>query len=262
MHEKLKVGSLFSGIGGIEKGFEDTGGFETKWQCEIEPYARKVLSKHWPNIPCYTDIYKLCKEDHPDYVDVICGGFPCPSFSKAGKRGGFEQDGLFYEMLRVCKTISPKYIVFENVEGFRDYKEELRSQVEDIGYEWCDALLDARDFGVPQARIRYFAICVRRGNLSSSQHIRWIQRKQSEDFYGIQPYPTHPERWWTPTVSSKEEWRAIFANSRRGGKDHGLSRKLDKDRLRCLGNAVSPAVAKHIGHVILEMDKIIGDKNE
>lgn len=261
MDEKLKVGSLFSGIGGFEKGFEDTGGFETVWQCEIEPYARSILAKHWPDVRRYDDITKLCQDDStsPEYVDVICGGFPCPAFSRAGKQGGFEQDPLFYDMLRVCRYMHPKYIVFENVEGFTKFKEELRKQVEDIGYEWCDALLDARDFGVPQARIRYFAICIRRGVLPSSQHIRGLQRDEGKDIRGLQSDTSNTEGRWTPTVSSKEEWRDIFANSRRGGKDHGLSRRLDKnrsDRLRCLGNAVVPAVAKHIGNTILEMERM------
>ena len=72
---KLRVGSLFSGIGGLEKGLEDTGGFETVFQVEIDPFARKVLAKHWPNVARYEDIHSM-KGDQLEPVDVLCGGFP------------------------------------------------------------------------------------------------------------------------------------------------------------------------------------------
>jgi hypothetical protein len=69
----LTVGSLFAGIGGFDLGFERAG-FEIKWQVEIDPFCRRVLEKHWPNVTRYFDVRKV---RNPERVDVICGGFPC-----------------------------------------------------------------------------------------------------------------------------------------------------------------------------------------
>lgn len=73
--EKLTVGSCFSGIGGLELGLEWTGGFETKWQIENDPYATKVLEKHWPNIQRFSDI-RTVQGGELEPVDIIVGGFP------------------------------------------------------------------------------------------------------------------------------------------------------------------------------------------
>lgn len=199
--------------------------------------------------------YNLQVEGDESYVAEGCIVHNCPKFSRAGKRGGFEEDGLFYEMLRVCNALKPKYIVFENVEGFKDFKEELRGQVENIGYEWEDALLDSRKFGVPQSRVRYFAVCVRRGELPSSQYLRGIQRNESESIQRIQSDIANPKGRWAHTVSSKEDWRTIFANSRRSRNNSRISNGMD--RIRCLGNAVSPIVAEEIARAILIYE--IGD---
>lgn len=80
---KLRVLDLFSGIGGFSLGLERTGGFETVAFCEIDPFCRRVLAKHWPAVPCFEDVTKLRGEDVGP-VDVICGGFPCQDISSAG----------------------------------------------------------------------------------------------------------------------------------------------------------------------------------
>ena len=82
----LTVGSLFSGIGGIDLGLERAG-MTVKWHSEIDPYACRVLKKHWPDVPNLGDITQVNWENVP-YVDVIAGGYPCQPFSLAGKRAG------------------------------------------------------------------------------------------------------------------------------------------------------------------------------
>ncbi len=81
--DKLTVGSLFSGIGGLELGLEMTGGFETKWQVEIDDYATRVLAKHWPEVTRYKDVRSVTS-GNITHVDLICGGFPCQDSSDAG----------------------------------------------------------------------------------------------------------------------------------------------------------------------------------
>lgn len=117
---KLRVLSLFAGIGGFDLGLELTGGFETVAFCEIEPFRQGKLLKHWPQVPIYEDVKTLTAQRLADdgiAVDVICGGFPCQDISAAGKQGGLsaERSGLWSEIVRLACEIRPSFIIVENV---------------------------------------------------------------------------------------------------------------------------------------------------
>lgn len=89
----MRLLDLFSGIGGFSLGLERSGRFHTVAFCEIDPYCRAVLEKHWPDVPCYDDIRTLSADTlrrDGIAVDAICGGFPCQDLSVAGKRAGIE----------------------------------------------------------------------------------------------------------------------------------------------------------------------------
>jgi DNA (cytosine-5)-methyltransferase 1 len=121
MMTKLKVLDLFSGIGGFSHGLDNAGGFETVAFCEIEPFPRKVIAKHWLGIPCYEDVTKLTgdilRRDGIS-VDVITGGFPCQDISVAGKQAGIGEgtrSGLWSEIVRLIGELAPRYVIVENV---------------------------------------------------------------------------------------------------------------------------------------------------
>lgn len=109
----LRVLDLFSGIGGFSLGLERTGGFETVAFCEIDPYCRAVLRKHWPDVPCFEDIRTFAGVE----CDVICGGFPCQDISVAGRGEGIEgeRSGLWVEYARLVGELRPRYVIVENV---------------------------------------------------------------------------------------------------------------------------------------------------
>ena len=113
----LKIIDTFSGIGGFSYAAEKlVGGFETIQFVECEPYAQKILKKHWPDIPIHDDIKTYNPE--PYSADVVCGGFPCQDISTAGQGKGITEEtrsGLFYELIRVIRLVRPRYIVLENV---------------------------------------------------------------------------------------------------------------------------------------------------
>lgn len=111
------MGSLFSGIGGFELGFE--GVAECRWQVEIDRSCRKLLAEKFPNVSRYEDIRQFRPDPVTDRVDIICGGSPCQDLSVAGQRQGLdgERSGLFREMVRVCKRMRPRHVVWENVDG-------------------------------------------------------------------------------------------------------------------------------------------------
>ena len=116
----LTVLELFSGIGGFSLGLERTGGFKTVAGCEIDPFCRQVLAKHWPEVPIHDDIRTLNADwlaEMGAWPDVICGGFPCTDISLAGKGAGITgpQSGLWREYARLIGEIRPRYVLVENV---------------------------------------------------------------------------------------------------------------------------------------------------
>ena len=143
----LKVLDLFSGIGGFSLGLERTGGFKTVAFCEIEPFCRAVLRKHWPDVPCFEDVRTLKGSDVGD-IDVICGGYPCQPFSVAGKRLGAADDRhLWPEYFRLVQELRPTWIIGENVAGHINMGlDAVLSDLESAGYS-------ARTFVIPAVAV-------------------------------------------------------------------------------------------------------------
>ena len=113
---ELNVLDLFSGIGGFSVGLEATGKFKTIGFCEQDKFCHKVLHKHWSEVPIYEDIKKL--DGTKIKADVLVGGFPCQSFSIAGKQKGKDDERyLWDEMFRVIKEVKPRWIIGENVQN-------------------------------------------------------------------------------------------------------------------------------------------------
>lgn len=126
--EKMKVLSLFAGIGGFDLGLERAGGFETVAFCEIDPFCQKVLAKHWPNVPCFSDVREL-RGEQVGAIDVICGGFPCQDISLAGKQAGMGEgtrSGLWSEIVRLTGELRPSFLLVENVAALLSGPSEQR----------------------------------------------------------------------------------------------------------------------------------------
>src|SRR5262245_35260350 len=109
-------GSLFSGIGGIDLGLERAG-MECVWQCENDPYASRVLARHWPAVPNLGDAHAVRWED-VERVDLIAGGYPCQPFSVAGQRRGDADPRHLWPRFRdAVRVLRPRYALLENVPG-------------------------------------------------------------------------------------------------------------------------------------------------
>jgi DNA (cytosine-5)-methyltransferase 1 len=160
----LRVLDLFSGIGGFSLGLERTGGFKTVAFCEIESFPRKVLAKHWPEVPCYHDVRELTAERLAADgigIDVICGGFPCQDISVAGRGAGMagERSGLWSEFARLIGELQPRYAIVENVSallsrGLADVLGDLAS----LGYDAEWHCIPASAVGAPHRRDRVWII--------------------------------------------------------------------------------------------------------
>ena len=166
---KLKILSLFSGVGGLDLGFERAG-FDIIAANEIDKSTYKTFEYNFPNTKLFKKSIKKLNEDEINFkVDGIIGGPPCQSWSEAGKQLGIKDDRgkLFYDYIRLLKALKPKFFLAENVSGMLHKKhnqsvKRIINKFKSIGYDIKMQLLDANDFNVPQNRKRVFIIGFRK----------------------------------------------------------------------------------------------------
>ena len=162
----IRFFDMFAGIGGFRSGLEAAGGFECIGHCEIDKYANKAYTALYEpkGEIYYEDATKIDPAGLPD-IDLICAGFPCQSFSVAGKRLGFAdtRGTLFFEVARIAREKRPAFLLLENVPGLLSHDggrtfETILSTLVEMGYhpEWC--VLNSKYFGVPQQRRRLYIV--------------------------------------------------------------------------------------------------------
>lgn len=167
MTKKIKYLDMFAGIGGFRSGLSHFGDFFMPiGYCEIDKYARKAYEAMYNTKGelFFEDARKIDAEALPD-IDLICGGFPCQSFSIAGKRGGFEdaRGTLFFEIARIAAVKRPTYLLLENVPGLLSHDNgrtftAILGALDELGYNVAWQVLNSADFGVPQSRKRVYII--------------------------------------------------------------------------------------------------------
>lgn len=160
----LAVGSLFTGLGGFDLGLERAG-MRVLWQCDLDPYCRAVLAKHWPEVDRFADVRALRGADAAA-VDVLCGGFPCQDESSAGQRLGLagEHSGLWAHFARLVRELRPRYVLVENVPGLN--VRGMGTVVGDLAASGYDAEWDglpAAAFGAAHLRARTWLLAYPRG---------------------------------------------------------------------------------------------------
>jgi DNA (cytosine-5)-methyltransferase 1 len=183
----MRVLDLFSGIGGFSLGLERAG-MHTVAFCEIDPYCRAVIARHWPRVPIFTDICELTAKavansagpqragkagrrfnstrrakERPDGcgIDVICGGFPCQDISVAGKGAGISgaRSGLWREFSRIIGLVQPNYVIVENVPALLNRgMEVVLGNLAQIGYDAEWEIISAADVGADHIRERIWII--------------------------------------------------------------------------------------------------------
>lgn len=251
----LNVLDLFSGIGGFSLGLEraEHNGkkFKTVAFCEIEEFPRKVIEKHWPEVPCYRDVRTLTAEqlvrDGVGQIDVITGGFPCQDISAAGKQAGIGEgtrSGLWSEIVRLACELRPQFIIVENVANLlRGPSEQpgawfgrVLGDLAECRYdaEWEN--IPASAMGAPHRRERIWIVAY---PAEGRQQIAWgcVDAINSE------------------ANAYREANRLVDAFQRSAlpyvcGRHDGLSFAVD--RVGACGNAVVPQIPQLIGQAILE----------
>ena len=165
MKNNIRVASLFSGIGGFEQGFKKSKmKYELVFASEIDKYATMTFSYNFPITSMHGDIKAINENDIPDH-DLLCGGFPCQSFSVAGKQKGFNdiRGTLFFDVVRIIKTKKPKYLFLENVKNLISHDngntiKTILKKISDCGYTFDITIINSNEAGVPQNRERTYII--------------------------------------------------------------------------------------------------------
>lgn len=166
----MKFIELFAGIGGFRLGLEQAG-HECVWANEILEKPRKIYARNFGHEPDPRDIRTVDPADIPD-ADLLCGGFPCATFSVAGKRSGFSTEDtrgtLFFEICRILRDKRIPYVFLENVKGLLNHDggrtfAVIISSLDELGYDVQWEVVNSQNFGVPQHRERVFIVGHYRG---------------------------------------------------------------------------------------------------
>jgi DNA (cytosine-5)-methyltransferase 1 len=222
----LTFGSLFAGIGGFDLGLERAG-FVPRWQVELDEFCRSVLARHWPDVPRFDDVRTVTGLEP---VDLVCGGFPCQDIARVGRKAGIEgpQSGLWSEFHRVVRDLRPRFVLVENttsltVRGL----DRITGDLAEIGYDAEWDCLPAAAFGAPHIRDRIYLLAYPGGYRESEEHTIFAGWTLAQLHAGWAP---------EPDVARMVD---------------GRTSRLDRDRVRAMGNMVVPQVIEWIGRRIM-----------
>jgi DNA (cytosine-5)-methyltransferase 1 len=234
-----RVLDLFSGIGGFSLGLENAG-MHTAAFCEINEFCRRILNRHWPNTPIYTDITQLTARRllHDDIapIDIICGGYPCQPFSIAGRqRGNNDPRHLWPEMYRLIRELRPRWVICENVAGHvRVGLDAVLADLDTAGYSATTFIIPACAVGAPHRRDRVWIVAHSVG-LGLPGAMGPTGRQPAQKLHASEV------RWDLPSPFTL-------------GSDDGFPYRME--RTESLGNAVVPQIPEFIGRAIIAFERV------
>lgn len=259
----MSIGSLFSGIGGLELGLEWAGLGPVAWQVEVDPFCRSVLAQHWPHADRSIVDVRNAGAQNLSPVSIVCGGFPCQDVSSAGRRVGLDgtRSGLWWEFHRIVDELKPEVVVVENVaSGASRWLPAVRRSLCGLGYRTRALGIGACDVGAPHLRRRIFILAyadcehLREQSGRSSRPYRQealelgsLGRREAEPGLGRAAHGLSAEldparhQWPVGPGRPQESWETPR---------QAFSVKNRTARLRALGNAVVPQCAYIVGLLI------------
>ena len=306
MKTNIKFIDLFAGIGGFRYGLKKAGKeyqskisntkgdvsntnggelshtFSNPFTCvytnEWNKYARQIYKKHWGKCDG-RDIREVPTDEIPGH-DLLCGGFPCQSFSIAGKRKGFQdtRGTLFWEICRIIKDKRPSYLLLENVKGLLSHQNgwtfaTILLSLDDLGYNVQWQVLNSKNFSVPQNRERVFIIGHLRGQSrpkvfpikgTSGNDIKYKRFNRTQQYRTIKPDGISPtlasnttfDKWNVETDKVKiRKLTPTECERLQGFPDNWTEGISNTQRYKCLGNAVTTNVITAIGNKFIKLLK-------
>jgi DNA (cytosine-5)-methyltransferase 1 len=263
--DKLRVLELFAGVGGFSVGLERTSGYETVQFCEINPFAQKVLAKHWPEVPIHDDVATL---EPVGPVDLVTAGFPCQDISFAGQGAGLAgtRSGLFWHILRTAGLVGRPRLLLENVAALlgRGLGEVLGA-LASFGYDAEWHCIPASAVGAPHRRDRIWIACHANDQGQSDGPVHNEAPGMSgvgsnpdrDSIQRLEPRRIDAQGWTRPLSGSLGSLLAKHGREWPPEPDlprvaHGLPDQ--SHRIEALGNAVVPRIPELIGRAILEAE--------
>jgi|TARA_R100000081_G_scaffold84570_1_gene53095 DNA (cytosine-5)-methyltransferase 1 len=276
----LKHVDIFSGIGGFPLGFEWAGLSEPSMFCEIDPWCRQVLRKHWPTVPITNDVKELANDPEklvPD-CDILTGGYPCQPFSVAGKQKAHEDDRHLWPYLyQIITRKRPTYAVLENVYGHIGLGlDTVLLDLEAEGYSTRTFVVPACSVNAPHRRDRLWIVAYSDGkglegrkDSRDSEEEGQINNEQSTRCSDRTTVAYSDSQRGSCRSTWREDAEDVGQSSRGEGNHrsrveawesepnvgrvaNGIPKRVD--RLRGLGNAIVPQIAMQIGLTIKEME--------
>lgn len=246
----MNVLSLFAGIGAFDLGMERAG-FRTVAFCECDPFKQQILAQHWPEVPIYDDVRTLTAArlvDDGIVADIITGGFPCQDISIAGRGAGIggTKSGLWFDFARLIGEIRPRFAVIENSPKLRSrgLGALLRSLVE-IGYDAEWDCIPASYVGAPHRRDRIWILAYRQGDPFCADTYRLRLHQAAMHLRGdVELFNQQ-----VGDAGSLVGWRSAPPLQR---VVDGDPTRLDKARIRAIGEAVVPLIPQIIGEALKE----------
>jgi len=250
----MTIGSLFSGIGGLELGLEWAGLGPTLWQVETDPFCRSVLAKHWPKVDrSVRDVADAGKANLAP-VDLVCGGFPCQDVADSEGLGlGGARSGLWFAMLDAVRVLRPRFVVVENVADLAVRGlDRVLAGFAALGFDAEWITFRSADVGHAHGRARLFIVAYADGNRRESEssprlHVRGKHGKHADRCDSFVPGPDDGANAWDTFRGAGGPEPGI-----RRGVD-GFPTRLDRRRLAALGNAVDPLCAYVVGLRVREL---------
>jgi len=247
--------------------------------CEIEPYPRAVLAKHWPAVPCYDDVRTLTADRlRSDGIaaDIICGGFPCQDISSAGKGAGIAdgtRSGLWSEYARIIGQVRPRFVIVENVSALLNRGlDRVLGDLAALGYDAEWHCIRAADVGAPHLRDRIWIVAYPQHTYTNGLRLyrailhefgdaefRDEQERQPRSMGNALANANSPRLSiaWSESLgkNGQQSWRVPptgdwwSTEPDVGRVAHGVPSRVD--RLKGLGNAVVPQIPEIIGRAIM-----------
>ena len=264
----MRIGSLFSGVGGLDMAVEAYFGAETVWHCEFDKHASTVLRSHY-GIPNYGDITKVDWATVPS-VDILTGGFPCQDLSHAGKRAGLREgtrSGLWLYMAQAIEQLRPSLVVIENVRGILSAKAHsdvepcevcvgddgsagnmralglVLADLADLGYDARWEGVRASEAGAPHQRFRVFIVATDTDDGRRGERLRpaergdvlagdgGVLREEAGQQLTLLPTPAVNDMGAGKTVEDWDAWTARMKAKHGNGNGHGKSLSIEAQRL-------------------------------